>query len=442
MRNYVMLLIIALPTLCCGDEFEFIFKDQPTTSYLDRWMYPFNVTPGSRIQAPTFGALGSEGFDERDGQLVIGLNTAELGIAADLPAHQYQVNSATLTLTETFGGYRYDPTYDAFQTYLDPESSNYLEDEDDGRPIELYGVGFRNEFTQFAWPDGTGAEVPAFGSANSFGGETAVGKGIRSVFAADALGTDVSNNVDSLSGGTAGFDPTPFAIARMVKDDAELEPGESVTVQTQWVFDINVEDPAIQSYFGNALASGQLGLAVTSMHTTGVQGAGDPFPNPATANHFAFDGPVLHLDVQIVEGLLGDFNDDATLSAADIDLLSIAVREASSEQVYDVTGDGLIDDADRAAWLTLAGTLPGDADFSGDVEFPDFLQLSRNFGQPGGWAEGDFDGDGDIAFPDFLSLSANFGQSAGATTAVPEPTASTLFCISLLTSLAMRRQRS
>ena len=46
-----------------------------------------------------------------------------------------------------------------------------------------------------------------------------------------------------------------------------------------------------RAYLATALSTGQLGLAVTSMHTTGVQGAGDPFPNPATANHFAFDGP-------------------------------------------------------------------------------------------------------------------------------------------------------
>ncbi|MEM9296075.1 MAG: hypothetical protein AAGA57_09760, partial [Planctomycetota bacterium] len=34
----------------------------------DRWMYPFNLTPGARGRAPTFGAIGAGAFDERDGQ--------------------------------------------------------------------------------------------------------------------------------------------------------------------------------------------------------------------------------------------------------------------------------------------------------------------------------------------------------------------------------------
>jgi hypothetical protein len=34
---------------------------------LDRWMYPFAFSGGSRDLAPTFGAVGNEGFDNRDG---------------------------------------------------------------------------------------------------------------------------------------------------------------------------------------------------------------------------------------------------------------------------------------------------------------------------------------------------------------------------------------
>ena len=419
--RYVLVAWLLFPAISWAEEFEFALKDLPKSSYFDRWMYPFNVTRGSRIQAPTFGALGSEGFDERDGQFVIGLNTAELGIESNLSVDQYRINSATLTLTETFGGYQFDPTYDAYQTYLDPESTNYQEDEDDGRPIELYGVGFRGSFTEFAWPDGATGEVPSYGSANPFGGDGGRGKRVRGVFAADASGKDVSNNVDSLADGTDGFDPIPFAVARLVKDDEELEPGEAVTVRTQWVFEIDVEDEAIHSYLANALSNGQLGLAVTSMHTTGIQGAGDPFPNPATANHFAFDGPVLHLNVDIVDGVLGDFNGDSELTAVDIDLLSLAVRESSTDASFDLTSDGLVNSQDREAWTTLAGTLFGDADLSGDVAFLDFLQLAQNFGEPGGWLEGDFDGSGDVAFLDFLSLAQNFGQSATAAASVPEP---------------------
>lgn len=356
--------------------------DLPATSAFDRWMYPFNITPGSRIQAPTFGAVGSEGFDERDGQLVIGLNTAVLGVANELLPRQYKINSATLTLTETFGGYSYDPTYDSFQTYLDPESTQFQEDEDAGRPIELYGVGFRNGFTEFGWVEGVASEAPSFGPSTPFGGEGGRGKRARGVFATDALGADVSNNVDSLAGGANGFDPTPFAVARLVKDEVELGVGETVTALTKWVFEIDVANEAIQSYLANALSTGQLGFSVTSMHATGVQGAGDPFPNPATGNHFAFDGPVLVLDVVILEGLLGDFDGDSILTAFDVDLLSEATRESSTDGQFDLTGDNVLDAGDRIEWTKLAGTQPGDADLDGNVSFLDFLQLAQNFGQP------------------------------------------------------------
>ena len=42
--------------------------------------------------------------------------------------------------------FSYDPTYDAWQTYLDPSHPSHVADGDAGRPIELYGVGFRNGY--------------------------------------------------------------------------------------------------------------------------------------------------------------------------------------------------------------------------------------------------------------------------------------------------------
>jgi hypothetical protein len=258
------------------------------------------------------------------------------------------------------------------------------------------------------------------------------------------MGDDVSNNVDSLSGGASGFDPTPFAVARLVRDDVELEPGETVTARTQWVFDINVEDDLIQDYLASSLAEGQLGFAATSLHTTGVQGLGDPFPNPATANHFAFDGPVLSLDVELIEkpaeGLIGDFDGDDLLSETDIDSLSTAIREASTDSQFDLTSDGAIDNADRLQWIESAGSVLGDADLNGEVAFPDFLLLSRSFGTNGGWMDGDFDGTGDVAFPDFLLLSQNFGKAAAAIS-VPEPT-NYLHIVTLVATGMLRRTRT
>lgn len=443
----VFMLMCLMSSLCAAETFEFRFDELQPTSYLDRWMYPFNISPGSRIQAPTFGAISSEAFDERDGQLIVAVNTSDNGVLEDsvsasritdgLPADRYRINSATLTLTETSGGYIFDATYDRFFSYLPPTSQLFREDEDDGRPIELYGVGFRNGFDRFAWPDGVSHDSPEFGSATEFG---PAGKENRNVFAADAMGRDVSNNVDSIASGVNGFDPTPFAVARIFKNDVELQPGEVVPAASQLVFEIDVDDPSIHAYLASSLSAGQLGFTVTSLHATGVQGAGDPFPNLATANHFAFDGPVLTLDVVILDGIDGDFDGDFLRSATDIDLLSAAIRINSSNTDFDLNQDGSVDDLDRSVWMNLAGTVSGDVNLDGQVDFGDFLVLSQNFGLDGGWTAGDVDGSGDVRFQDFLLLSENFGKTTMAYSSVPEPNASAAFVVGMVMLARFRRR--
>ena len=93
----------------------------------------------------------------------------------------------------------------------------------------------------------------------------------------------------------------------------------------------------------------------------------------------------------------------------------------------------------EATWNVYAD---GDANLDDEVNFADFLILSENFGQDGGWREGDFDGDGTVGFPDFLALSENFGGAANASAAtVPEPTATSLALFGLLGPIGFRKRR-
>ena len=49
----------------------------------DRWMYPFNGTPGSRNAASTFSAIGSwptDNLDNKDATMIIAVDTAAAGI--------------------------------------------------------------------------------------------------------------------------------------------------------------------------------------------------------------------------------------------------------------------------------------------------------------------------------------------------------------------------
>lgn len=144
-----------------------------------------------------------------------------------------------------------------------------------------------------------------------------------------------------------------------------------------------------------------------------------------------------------IEAVTADFNGDGALNTADIDVLSERVRVGSTDAIFDLNADGEVNDADRAFWVEdLAGTVFGDADFDGTVQFSDFLALSSHFGQPGGWGQGDFDGDGEVNFTDFLILSVNFDEGANAAAAaVPEPTGVYLAMFGVLGLMGFRRSR-
>ena len=140
--------------------------------------------------------------------------------------------------------------------------------------------------------------------------------------------------------------------------------------------------------------------------------------------------------------LRGDFDDDGALTSGDIDLLSAAVAEATHPKEFDVTGDGLATEHDREIWIReLAMTLPGDANLDGKVQFDDFLALSANFGQSGGWNEGDANGSGNVDFADFVLLSSNYQPSNATSAAVPEPSTFLLGLTAWSISL-LRRRRS
>ena len=115
---------------------------------------------------------------------------------------------------------------------------------------------------------------------------------------------------------------------------------------------------------------------------------------------------------------------------------------------------GSINTADLDAWLGLAADhngfaepyLKGDTNLNDHVGFGDFTGLSANFGTGREWWEGNYRGSGVTSFPDFLLLSRNFGEAIARqpanAQAVPEPTTLSLavFGLSLL-SIRSRRRR-
>ena len=262
----------------------------------DRWMYPFNASPGDRPSGSTFGAVGIPDFDDRDAQIVIGFDTAGSGIPSGIGTSNYVINSARVELTTaTDEAFVLDPTYDAYTTYLELDLGG-TPDEDEGRPVELYGMATRNGYVALEIGP-TVAGPPIFNEADAFGlpGPPVPANGNRNALSTDddaESGRDVSNNVRD------GFDPSPWSVG----DVSSLSAGQSVPVDTAMEFEIDLNNAQALDYLQEGLESGELFFGVSSMHRS-VQGSSEGIPSfhLGTLNGDSLGQRAqLHLDYEIV----------------------------------------------------------------------------------------------------------------------------------------------
>lgn len=150
--------------------------------------------------------------------------------------------------------------------------------------------------------------------------------------------------------------------------------------------------------------------------------------HPTTRAHSMIAEAVFR-QVQGITAFGGDFDFDDQISSMDADLLGLQILRSPTRLSFDLNSDQDLTTADMDALLSLASTRNGDTDFSGEVDFPDFLALSRGFGRTDDqlrWSSGDFDSNGSVEFVDFLILSRNFGMQGPTATlpsvvSIPEP---------------------
>jgi hypothetical protein len=87
-------------------------------------------------------------------------------------------------------------------------------------------------------------------------------------------------------------------------------------------------------------------------------------------------------------------------------------------------------------------TMVGDIDVDDDVDRDDLAILEANFGASGGWADGDVDYSGAVDFRDFLLWQAFAGQTYdGPGAGIPEPATMVLLAVGGVAVLARRRRR-
>ncbi len=138
----------------------------------------------------------------------------------------------------------------------------------------------------------------------------------------------------------------------------------------------------------------------------------------------------------------GDFNTDGLVDAADIDLLSAAVRLGDHRVEFDLNHDSLVDQADRFELVReILNTHFGDSNLDGEFSSTDFVGVFQaghyedNVDGNSGWVTGDWDGNGDFRSADIVLAFEEGGYERGPRTtmnAIPESTSSTLFVVGVL----------
>jgi len=337
----IILILIASASPAFAENFDVQF-DQPV---MDRWMYPFNSTPGTRSVMSTFGSDRETPtqFDARDGQILVAFDI-DLVVPPNAGPDNYNILSAEVTMqVQNNLVFRYDPTPDAWTTFLPAADSRRTADSDLGQPIELFGVGFRGGFSAFNFVEDT-----LFANA----GSSYLSPSVRNAFAAgvDAAGmpSDVSNNP------RIGLQPKVFATGLINGlASAALVPEGSVMR-----FAVDVTDAGIQNYLRQGVDRGRLFFAVSAL-TIVQQQAGD-FP-----------------------AFYSKENALVSLGFAQAPRLRIKIESTPACRSSDLDCSGVIDMGDVVLALLDFGPCegcPADIDQSGTVDFGDVVLLLLDFG--------------------------------------------------------------
>ncbi|MBY0261910.1 MAG: hypothetical protein K2Q20_06180 [Phycisphaerales bacterium] len=319
---------------------------------LDRWMYNFATQTGVENNISIFTSLGDPlqlNFDDHDGQFLIGFDTGPQ-VPAGLPTSNYRVLSATLTVRNNRNnGFRYDPSYDSWRSYLPSTDANFQADADTGRPIELYAAGYRNGFT---------AQTFTEFSLFSVGDSTALPqRGVRNVFAAqyDAQGvaTDISNSVLGAAGTGPGFETAPLAVGIATLTAAQpnpVNPGDLVPTNTDFTFNIALGSAGTIRYLRESLAAGRLNLVVTSLAPSAMMGGSPPrfYSKEASGVPATGTAQPARLSLRVCTSFPSDWNCNGSRGVDDI----FAFLSDWFAGNADFTADGTRDVSDIFAFLS------------------------------------------------------------------------------------------
>lgn len=131
-----------------------------------------------------------------------------------------------------------------------------------------------------------------------------------------------------------------------------------------------------------------------------------------------------------IGGLLGDYNNNGVVDAADYTVWRDQLGESGADLAADGDGDGQVTTADYAIWRNNFGLrsgpiIPGDYNTDGVVDAADYTIWRDQLGESGADLAADGDGDGQVTTSDYSIWRSNFGQSNSVISLqvaqVPEP---------------------
>lgn len=310
--------------------------DAPT---LDRWMYPFNGSPGTRFEIATFGAVDNVGFDDHDAQVLLGFDTSS-EYTPSLGSDQYRILDITVTMTVANDDrFTYDATFDPYTTYgvaaVDP-------DDDLGRPLNLFLPAYRDGYDQSTYLENT-----VFGLV----ADVPPAQGLRHAFAAifdrDGNAQDISNNIKDQ------FEAVPLAIGTT----DTVTPGDLVPADTVFTFTFSPCDIGSQDELARMLDRGEVRFMMTSLSPASGGPGGGGGGDGNYPSFYSRENPIAQilgytatLDINAWIGSAGDFNGDGVRDFFDIS--GFLSSFSSADPSADINGDCQFDFFDISAFLS------------------------------------------------------------------------------------------
>ena len=148
--------------------------------------------------------------------------------------------------------------------------------------------------------------------------------------------------------------------------------------------------------------------------------------------------------------LVGDFDQSGLLDLPDVNMLSEEIAGKGNDPAFDVTGDGMVDEADLTLWVKgLRGTWFGDSNLDDEFNSGDLVlvfargEYEDDIVGNSTWDDGDWNADLEFNSSDLVAAFTDGGYEQGPAArgnAVPEPSAAIL-CLLGVAMLARRRRR-